>query len=327
MNRTFREQEVTIPARYPLAATLTLPTSPEGTADAKLPVVVMVHGSGDLDRDENTKRLRINAFKELSDAIAPLGFATLRYDKRGVGKSGGSFLEAGFFDLVDDAEAAARFARAHPALDPERVLLLGHSEGCMVAPEVHARSPVQGMILLAPCAEPLADTTAWQREQMYEDLRTLKGFSGWLVRLLKVENKIRKMNDDMIAAIRGSDAPVVKYKGKKINAKWQREHESFDVRIPLRETSCPVLAIAGDKDVQAKPEHAQAVCDLAQGPCESLVIADMTHLLRKTSKELRFSAIFNDYRNQVKQPIEPELTAAVARWLVAWRNEARQDKS
>jgi pimeloyl-ACP methyl ester carboxylesterase len=327
MNPTFREFEVTIPARYPLAATLTLPMPPIAAANVKLPVVVMVHGSGDLDRDENTKRLRINAFKELSDAIASLGFATLRYDKRGVGKSGGSFLEAGFFDLVDDADAAVTFARSHPALDPARVVLLGHSEGCMVAPAVNVRSPVQGMILLAPTAEPLAWTTAWQREQMYEDLRTMKGFSGWLVRLLNVERKIVKMNDAMTKAILASDAPVIKYKGRKINAKWQREHERFDVRIPLREVSCPVLSIVGDKDVQVKLEHAQAVCDLAQGPCESLVVKDMTHMLRKTSKELRFSAILNDYKNQVKRPVEPELKAAVARWLVAWRNEARQELS
>ncbi|WP_309121910.1 alpha/beta fold hydrolase [Paenibacillus sp.] len=321
MNASFHEQEVSLPAAFPLAATLALPA--DASSDSKVPVVVMVHGSGDLDRDENSKRLRINAFKELSDPIASLGFATLRYDKRGVGRSGGSFLEAGFFDLVDDAEAAVRYAKSRAELDPERVVLLGHSEGSMIAPAVHVRVPVQGMILLAPTAEPLPDTTAWQREQMYEELRGMKGFSGWLVRLLKVENKIAKMNDEMIAAIRGSDAPVVKYKGKKINAKWQRDHERYDVRVLLREIACPVLAIVGDKDVQVKKDDVYGLRDLVQGPCETLVIEDMTHLLRKTDKDLRFSVILKDYKNQVKRPIEPELTAAVSRWLNAWKSEAR----
>jgi len=131
------------------------------------------------------------------------------------------------------------------------------------------------------------------------------------------------MNDDLIRLIRASDAPVIRYKGQKINAKWQREHERYDVRVPLRNVACPVLSIVGSKDVQVKTEHAQAVCDLVQGTCEALIIDDMTHILRKTDKEKRMSTILNDYKNQVKRPIDPELTAVVGRWLNAWREEAR----
>lgn len=312
------EMEVVISSAYPLSAVLTLPSWPSERPDTTFPVIVMVHGSGDLDRDENTKRLRINAFKELSGLAVRLGFATLRYDKRGVGGSGGDFFAAGLTDLIDDAAAAVAFAKMHPRIDPERVILLGHSEGCMIAPAVHERIPVQGMILLAPAAEPLAHTTAWQREQMYEDLRTMPGFSGWLLRLLRVENKIRKMNDDLIRLVQSSDEAVLRYKGRKINAKWMREHDAYDVRETLKKVTCPVLSVTGSKDVQVKPEHAHAVCALVDAPCEAAVIPDLTHVLRKTDAELRFHSILKDYKRQVKRPLDDELTDVIRRWLLGW---------
>jgi uncharacterized protein len=79
------------------------------------------------------------------------------------------------------------------------------------------------------------------------DVRSVKGFQGWLLRLLKVDKKITKMNDDLIKALLESDEPVIKYKGKKINAKWNREHVHFDVSQPLQKVTCPVLAITGTK--------------------------------------------------------------------------------
>ncbi|MCI3918768.1 alpha/beta hydrolase [Paenibacillus sp. TRM 82003] len=313
------EHEITIPGAYPLGATLALPA---GSADERFPVVIMIHGSGPIDRDSNAKGMPIQAFREFSDLAVSLGFAALRYDKRGVGASGGNYDETGFYDLVDDAAAAAAFARAHPRLDPNRVILLGHSEGCFIAPVVNARTPVQGLILVAPGAEPLADTMAWQRELLYEDIRTLGGFEGWLLRFINLEKKIRKMNDDMLRLLSETDAPVVKYKGKKINAKWQREHTTFDVRVPLREVTCPVLSVVGAKDVQVKQEHAAAVCDLVQGPCESKIIPDMTHILRRTDQPTHMSSIMKDYKRQIKQPVAAELKNEIGRWLTAWLSGA-----
>ncbi|MEH6995604.1 CocE/NonD family hydrolase [Neobacillus drentensis] len=94
-----KEFEVTIPGQFPLAATLTIP---EGSNE-KYPLVLMVHGSGQTDRDSNAKGMPMNIFKELSEVAATEGFASIRFDKRGVGASKGDYYETGVQDLIDDA--------------------------------------------------------------------------------------------------------------------------------------------------------------------------------------------------------------------------------
>jgi dipeptidyl aminopeptidase/acylaminoacyl peptidase len=105
-----------------LAATLTIP---EGK-NQKYPLVVMVHGSGPTDRDSNAKGMPMNIFKQLSDAVVAEGFASIRYDKRGVGESKGDYYETGVHDLINDAQDVVEFAKKHPNIDPENVILLGH---------------------------------------------------------------------------------------------------------------------------------------------------------------------------------------------------------
>ena len=80
-----------------LSGTVTLPDL-EGT----YPGVVLIPGSGQVDRNENAKKLAINAFREIAAVLATKGIASLRYDKRGVGQSQGDFWKAGFYDNIDD---------------------------------------------------------------------------------------------------------------------------------------------------------------------------------------------------------------------------------
>lgn len=305
------EQEVVIQSTFPLAGTLTIPTNDNN----KYPIVIMIHGSGDLDRDENTKQLRINAFKELSDHLANQGFATLRYDKRGVGRSGGDFYETGFFDLIDDAVAAVHFAKEHPQIEHDNIILLGHSEGCIIAPAVNKQIEVQGIIFLAGIAEPLAEIAAWQRQQIREELESKAGVGGWLLRTLKVANKIDKTNDKLMKKMLETDKPVIRYLGRKINAKWNREHAQYDVRDDLVEITCPVIAITGTKDIQVCPTDAEKICGLVQGDCEHYLITDMSHILRKTTAKPQMSTILKDYKKQVQNPIDSELKEKVTEWL------------
>jgi len=324
MKMMSKEFEVTIPGQFPLAATLTIP---EGSIE-KYPLIVMVHGSGPTDRDSNAKGMPMNIFKELSEVVAAEGFASIRYDKRGVGASKGDYYETGVQDLIDDAQAVLEFAKEHPNIDRENVILLGHSEGSILVPFVNEKVPVEGIILLAGTAEPLADTMTWQREEIMNDVRSVKGFQGWLLRLLKVDKKITKMNDDLIKALLASDEPVIKYKGKKINAKWNREHIQFDVSQPLQKVTCPVLAITGTKDVNVKVSDLEKINTLVQGECETHIIHDMTHLLRKTDVEYSISKIMNHYKKSLKQPIDAELKDKISNWLKNWKSrQVKIDKS
>jgi uncharacterized protein len=128
------------------------------------------------------------------------------------------------------------------------------------------------------------------------------------------------MNEDLIQALLGTDAPVIKYKGKKINAKWNREHIHFDVSKTLQKVTCPVLAITGTKDVNVKVSDLEKIQSLVQGECETHIIQDMTHMLRKTDVEYSICKIMNNNKKSLKHPIDSELKDKIIAWLRNWKN-------
>jgi alpha/beta superfamily hydrolase len=89
-------------------------------------------GRGQIDRNENGKKLRLNAFSDMAWYLAQHGIASLRYDKRGVGQSEGDYWTTGFHDHVQDAQAAVQFLKQQRSIQPEHIFLLGHSEGAFL---------------------------------------------------------------------------------------------------------------------------------------------------------------------------------------------------
>ena len=123
-----REQEVTFPSgTVTLAGTLVLPTGP-----GPHPGIVLVHGSGDGPREP----LRHSAQRFAND-----GLVALIYDKRGSGKSQGSWVRASLDDLASDVLAGVRVLRSRPEVDPRRIGVWAISQGGWVAPRAAAREP------------------------------------------------------------------------------------------------------------------------------------------------------------------------------------------
>jgi uncharacterized protein len=134
----------------------------------KMPVVVFIAGSGPTDRDCNQGTgLRTDAFRKLAEALAARGVASLRYDKRGVGKSshGGNFERVVIDDFVGDAAAVVERARAEASLGP--VVVLGHSEGGLIALLLAETAPPDGLVLVATAGRPFAVVL---REQLARQL-------------------------------------------------------------------------------------------------------------------------------------------------------------
>lgn len=93
----------------PLAGTLTLPSGP-----GPHPAVLLLHGSGPLDRDGNAPKLVMDLGRPMADALAAAGIATLRYDRRGAGATPGDWRAAGFTGNREGAAAALCALAARP---------------------------------------------------------------------------------------------------------------------------------------------------------------------------------------------------------------------
>src|SRR5690606_20657727 len=130
----YEEQEVTVEnksAGITLAGTLTIPKG-----KGKHPAVILFTGSGTQDRDMSM--LGHKPFLVLADHLTRQGFAVLRLDDRGAGKSGGNPTLATTQDFVSDAQAAYTFLKSHQLINPKKVGLLGISEGALIASSVAA---------------------------------------------------------------------------------------------------------------------------------------------------------------------------------------------
>ncbi len=313
MEQHFSREEVEIPGKYRLSASLTMPADRE----TKGPAVLVVAGSGEVDRDGNVSgfKFKLDTYKELAEWLSGQGIAVLCYDKRGVGKSEGSYLETGMWDLVDDIGACMCFLREHPQVDPARIILLGHSEGCLLISAYSARNPVSGIILLAGAVETLEEALGRQRTLLYGQLMNMRGIRGRLYRFLKIDRRGEKQAQRVMEKIRSSDRDVARIQLVKMNVKWMREHLAYNVRQDLPDIRCPVLAITGSKDVQADPNRLAELPDLTGGEVEWTIIENMNHPLKEANDAIPMTRIKALYRDSASKPLHPELIETMAGWL------------
>ncbi|WP_052760584.1 alpha/beta hydrolase family protein [Bacillus cereus] len=311
---TFDEYEVAINSEFTLQGTITKPK-----ADGKYAAVVIIAGSGEIDRDGTIVPLKLesNIYKDLAHVLAKLGVVTLRFDKRGVGKSDGEFQKTGMWDLVSDIEAMVAYLKEQPFVDSENIILAGHSEGCMLATVVNARTPVNGLILLTGAAESLEEATKRQREIIYKELKEQKGIKGKLMRLLNIEKRGEKQAQKATEKMINSKKDIVKIGFKPMNAKWFREHFQHDIYKDLQQVTCPVLAIAGDKDFQANPEKAKRIGNYVKGDSEVHVIKNMDHTLKYFEGDFKALEFKKIYVESADKPLHPELEGIIVNWMDA----------
>jgi len=314
MTQKAGEENIRIQGHYELSGTLSIPRLDQ----ERFPAVLLVAGSGEVDRNGNAEKMKfnLNIYRDLAQVITDLGFITLRYDKRGVGESKGCFMETGMWDLVDDLVASVEFLRNHPKVDAEHIVLLGHSEGCTLITAAYTRCHPNRMILLSGAAEPIVDALERQRAIAFSELLASKGLNGWLARLLKIDRKGEKQAAKLITKVKESHKAVMRYNMIKLNAKWQREHFAYSVYEDLKKVQCPVLAITGDKDFQANPERLKALPDLVEGDVQWYVVENMDHILKEFKGQISALNFKKQYQGEAGQPLHQDLVALIREWLV-----------
>jgi uncharacterized protein len=157
----FTQSEVTVGSdEWRLAGTLTMPSGP-----GPFPGLVLVHGPGPIDRDEQVYSNRI--FRDIAEGLSSRNIAVLRYDKRTLtyGDKMGAMAYTIDQETVEDAVRAIALLRTKPRIDPRRVYVLGHSLGGYAAPRIAARDgKLAGLIFLAANARPIEDVALAQND-------------------------------------------------------------------------------------------------------------------------------------------------------------------
>ncbi len=265
-----------------LAGTLTLPR-----ISGRHPAVVLLHGSGPLNRDQEVFGMK--PFWIIADHLTRRGIAVLRYDSRGVGGSSGVPYQYTLLDVAGDALAAIHYLRTRDEINPAQIGLCGQSQGAVVAPLAASRSEhVAFIICLAGIGLPgdeahiaqmisiaRADGASEQEtEGIAENLKQIIG----LIREEADEAEIRPLISTMLqnqaASMSQEDEKETKDDDEALDAHvdcalslykspWFRFFIDYDPKPALERVKCPMLLLFGELDTQVPAEvNSKAIVDV-----------------------------------------------------------------
>ena len=301
----FTAEEVTVEAKgFTLAGTLLLPK----TGKPPFPVVVTITGSGQQTRDEYLPLPgleKYRPFRQIAEALASRGIAVLRVDDRGVGNSKGidTLKVSTSANFADDVRAQVDFLRERRDVDSNRIVVLGHSEGGMIAPMVAASDPkIAGIVLLAGTGKRGDAIIAYQVNQGLEGDPTLTEEARAKGRA--------EQQDAMRKAIAGdASAPEA------MRSPWMRYFLAYDPLPTIRKVRQPILILQGELDRQVTADHAELLAKAAREAgnrdVTSRVFPGLNHLFlpAKTGAVSEYSSLST---NTIPDDVMKQLTD----WLV-----------
>jgi len=281
-----REEEVRLPSGgVELAGTFLLPAG-----EGPFPALLFLPGTGEVDRNGSAPEKPAAIFRELAHSLARAGFASLRYDKRGVGGSGGDLSRASLSELISDAGAALSWLGSRPEV--KGVFVVGHSEGTFHALALAGEVGVAGLVLLGASARPLREVLPWQletalraagapEERIAAELRALREFLAFAA------GSSGDWEDYTPAELRAAlpgYAPRRLEEMRKTSLRWWREALAFDPVAAVGEVRVPLLALNGGADIRVPPEDALLLAEAARAAgnpeAYGLVIPKANHWLR-----------------------------------------------
>lgn len=313
-----------------LAGTLTIPRG-----DGPFPATVLLTGSGQQDRDETV--LGHRPFLVLADHLTRAGIAVLRFDDRGMGGSTGRHGESTTEDFARDAAAAVRTLRARGRIDPARVGLAGHSEGAIIAAIAAAADPrIAFIVLLAGPGLPGAEILLEQNrvllaasgapdgvlrrrtEQLSREYAVLAEGLGdeETVRRIVAESSpyLEAYTEQEREAFQFSEENIALRAGLLVRP-WYRFFMAYDPAAALRKVDCPVLAVAGGKDLQVAPERnlAEIRRALEEGgnrDVTTVLLPGLNHLFQTAATGLP-----SEY-SQIEETFAPAALETVSGWIL-----------
>lgn len=268
-----------------------------------LPAVLIIAGSGPIDRDSNMPKQTLNIGNALAERLGAAGIASFRFDKRGTGKSEGDYWKTGFYDETKDAEAALYKLKKLHGKGTGPHVVMGHSAGATIALQLAAdnKDILDGCILLACSAQKGETVMEWQSQVIADTLSfPFSLFRSLIIRRQKaVRRKILQASPD-----------AVKLGREQQNVRWLQEFMAFEPAKLLPKLGIPTLAITGQKDIQVNYHDLAVMSDLAPGKVETLSPVNLTHLLR----DYHGKPAITNYRKQFGMPVSTELSQSIIAW-------------
>jgi hypothetical protein len=274
---------------------------------ARLPGVVLVGAFGGQDRDETLWQIPI--FGQLAGAIADRGFTVVRYDKRGIGQSGGRAEVATLAEYADDVRAAVRYLRRRKDVDRDRIAVVGYGDGAFVAMLAASKDDdIRALVLLAAVGD---NGTAYLLDRQQRELERL-GLSD-----AERQERVALQKQILAAASTGSGWEKVPPEYRvQADTPWFRSFLGFDPARVLTKSRQPVLVVRAGLDADVPARHADRLAELARGrkkspPVDVATIAGINHLLVPATTGLP-----DEYSQLGDQEVSPEVAAAIVDWLV-----------
>jgi pimeloyl-ACP methyl ester carboxylesterase len=262
------DTDVRIPALgFSLAGTITMP--PQVAGRLRYPAIVLVPGSGPVDRDVNVYGIPI--FAQLAGALAERGFIVLRYDKRAVGQSGGRAERATLADYADDVLAAVKYLRSRKDVDRNRIAVVGHSEGGAVGMLAAKKEDddIAALVLIAAPGTRGSDLILEQQQYAFDTL--------------KLSEEDRKQKVDLQQRIQTAVLTGIGWESippeirKAADTPWFKSLLEFNPADVMKDVEQPVLIIQGDLDRQVAAHHADKLADMARNRKKKVAV-DVLHL-------------------------------------------------
>lgn len=309
-----------------LAGTVLLPAG-----DGPFPAVIFVTGSGPENRNEEI--FDHKPFLVIADYLARHGIASLRYDDRGTAQSTGNFAASTSADFAQDAEAAVHFLRMEPGIARNRVGIVGHSEGGLIAPMVAARSTdVAFIVLLAgpgipgdsilllqnaliSAASGVQPATVQRNNEvnrrLFDAIKASRDSADAVVRIDEISRSV-------VAALPGGEQALATRQVGALSAAylspWMRYFIPYDPRPALRQVHVPVLALGGTLDLQVPyAENLSAIeaalKDAGNRDYRVVSMPGLNHLFQTavTGSPHEYSAI--------SETFSPAALAVIAEWI------------
>jgi len=313
-------------------------TRPRGAGP--FPAVLMITGSGPQNRDD--EMLGHRPFLVIADRLTRAGLEVLRCDDRGTGKSTGAYATSTTADFASDARAELEFLRSRPEVARARVGLLGHSEGGVIAPLLASQDrsiaflvllsapgvPGDSLLLLQNEALERAsgrrdDMSEWNRalqRRLFAAVRAARDTNGLDASLHRV---VRRAIGSLSAAQRGRIPPGFEERQvASVSSPWLRWFLAHDPRPALRRITCPVLALAGARDLQVTPkENLSAIAGALRAggdrDARTIELPGLDHLLQTSATGLP-----SEY-GSIEETIAPVALDTITNWIRAHVAPAR----